>query len=304
MWKTWSSGIDWITATALKDEKGYTKLTEFGLEAIREAKAEGHKEERVKILDFVGMKVPGCRLVYRKTGMMLQLSGELAHRKTLQLRSDAGGFRVKRLDFEITAQADSRQREWERRLYKQWSALRAQSGMDEAVCHSFIERGRRGATFMVGSRNSAQFARFYNKTAEQKGRIAPNLHRAEVQYNGELAAKMFDALGDTASPMQFAADCVRAFCTQKRIQADWIGGECLMRMPTTYTPTDAERQLKWLRDFVRPTVLKLIDIYGYGPVLDALGFADVSRNNHEVRKNIRRNLDDPTAENIGLSQLL
>ena len=270
MWKSWSTGVDYVTATANWKSGGAKTLTEFGIERIREQKLAGYEVKPRKWKSYIGRGTEGVTMMSDENYVMLQLSGSNAHRWALMLREERQNFNVKRIDFQHTAHNPGEPLGWEYRLYQRWLDIHISKGVEKLPLHNFDWHGRRGATFYCGSRHSDIYGRFYDKTAEQRHMVEPGLHRAEVETHDDKAALLWETLCNASSVQELSHTIVRSFCKDRKIPHDWLGGESYMRMPTNYEPTDDERRLNWLRSHVSKTASKLVSSQGRESVLKAL----------------------------------
>jgi hypothetical protein len=141
-------------------------------------------------------------------------------------------------------------------------------------------RGRGGGTLYIGSRSSDAFGRLYDKGAElnrfldEKNQISTDyLWRAEVEYKSKRARAVyeeFDLAVRSANHRKFVAETVLTWFQGRGCYLPVIAGERSI-VSVASRCTDDVRTVKWLREQVRPAVLRLADNGQLDLASDALG---------------------------------
>lgn len=139
------------------------------------------------------------------------------------------------------------------------------------------KRERVGDTLYLGSRQSQQFGRMYDKGLQQKTTTPGKWFRYEVEYKAE-AARQIANVARCLKPLQFG-EWIR--CTVH----DWFLLRAVPPLfaPDTETPgttirsqmkqTTPEKKIAWLRTQVRPTIKYLLEQGLKNEMLDALGMS-------------------------------
>jgi DNA relaxase NicK len=271
MWKTWSAGVDWITATAKPGSPREDAVVSVALEALSQNVREGHTERLQSRLGYRGVQAAGVFLGQRHDGVMLQASGSVAHRVALRLREVDHKVKVTRLDFEVSLQDGSgTSNPVTAALEASEKARSAETGKRQGS-YQLVRDHRRGSTFYAGSRASPRFGRIYDKSAEQRGKIEPNIWRWEIEHKGIVARRNWSAFVDAESPVRLAGAVVRATFDSKGIPMPEFDDGTEQRLVSTYEPTDTERQFAWLKTHVARTAQKLAETHGAERVATALG---------------------------------
>jgi len=138
---------------------------------------------------------------------------------------------------------------------------------------SLITNSDGGETLYLGSRQSMQFGRIYDKGVQSKTREPGLLWRAEVEYKKPKSGSIAKGL-DSISPED------RAVVISDTV-AEWFGERYAeifpkgmiqkpLHLAVERRTTTANKKLGWLRTQVAPTVKQLIEL-GYGrDILDSL----------------------------------
>ena len=271
MWKTFSSGVDWFTTTAGKDSDEIGALDDLGLELLSESLKEAHQIHKQNIEGYQGTRMGSVFVGFRNDGMMLQVTGGAAHQAAGRLKERVPNAKLSRIDFEITVQGEDGDEHHARRLYREIDAKDFRTPKGRRFSAEVKHRPRRGDTLYVGSPTSDRYGRVYNKTAEQRGKVAPNLWRYEVEHHRKPAQKAWAAFCASDSPTSITRDVVVATFEDKGLDMSFVDNSTPHRLPTSYEPTDDERRLEWLSSHVSKTVRQLEDRLGAEAVAKALG---------------------------------
>lgn len=150
-------------------------------------------------------------------------------------------------------------------------------------------RNRVGDTLYIGSRQSTQFGRMYDKGLQTKTAPVGKWFRYEVQYAGTAAVSIAEvaralvpaALGEWAKCTVFDWFLKRGVAPLFRPQTDTPGAV----VRSQYKQTTADKKLAWLKTQVAPTVKYLFEQGLRGELLDALGIelARVDTQGYTVR---------------------
>jgi DNA relaxase NicK len=193
--------------------------------------------------------------------------------------------KITRLDYELTVQGDEEDPNVARRLYKALEKVDFRPKGGRQTSCQLVFSPKRGSTIYIGARSSAGFCRIYDKSLEQRGKIAPRLWRYEGEYKRTLATSGWEAFCESSDTVGLARDVVVATMQSKGVDMDFVENAEPRRLPSRYEPTDDARRLEWLASHVSKTAQRLCATQGRHAVANALGISlsDVSENQGDSR---------------------
>jgi hypothetical protein len=209
-----------------------------------EQEGEGYGKKEWKFQGYTGEATEGQAYGSRHDGWCFQWSGHSAHRMAIRLREVPGAFNLTRCDYQVTERQKESQSRQAFRMYQRVRRFEARQPARKAVAVDICEHPRNGWTCYIGARTSPRFSRSYDKTAEQRGRVESGLVRHELQCNGEMAQKTYEACANSGSTHKFCIDIVTAHLQAHGIDDEWMRDASPMRMPSSYKPPDDERFLE------------------------------------------------------------
>jgi DNA relaxase NicK len=125
---------------------------------------------------------------------------------------------------------------------------------------ALLDEYGRGDTCYIGARSSENFGRIYDKGRESPEQYALGSVRFETEHKGTSAARLFEQLlDDSVEPSSFACGYVAAFFESRGVQLP-IDVNAVDLLSSLRAETDADRQLRWLRTGVMPTVARLVKV--------------------------------------------
>lgn len=253
------AGVDWLTMTTDKDRVGmkwYEIYTKYRAERL----AETDEEMPFNNGYYAGLSIAHMRWGYNENiGYILIVSGSDA--EALWERLQPGNHRVTRMD--LCVDFVLKEPSFEASIvYHKLLALKEKS----LRRYSLFVNNAGGATCYVGSRQSQQFGRLYDKGIQARTHEKGLKWRAEVEYKKPLAGAMAQALAaerpgvrhgriirtidawfaDRGAPMSALANCDKG-----------------LEVKVEQRITTAEKKLAWLRSQVAPSVVQLVEA-GYG----------------------------------------
>lgn len=260
------SGIDWLSCTTKSDEvglewshilhkrKGQNGATGFDI-----------KEWRNKY--YQGVNVAGLSWGYsERSGYIMIAQGSVAQEYWQKLLPNAA--RVTRLDLQCTALLVEQDRLLAMRAYTKAKEIKGRG-------YSLVQNSQDGQTVYVGSRNSDQFGRLYDKGVKSGMWKPGNFWRYEVEIKkprADVLAKSLLAANAQGEDMDIPIKTyVWNWFNARGIQPKYSPGDNGLLAEVGKRVTTTDRKLAWLRTQVRPTLLRLIEEgYGDGAAL-ALG---------------------------------
>lgn len=251
-------GIDWLTMTTRTDDIG------FGWYDIYKKYRDEHIKEELKESPYHngfygGVRIGSLAWGYSEAlGYILVLSGQDANLLFDKLKP--GTLRVTRLDLCVDVLLE----EAESLAQRNFSALEKTKRLRAKPS---LYRGRDGGdTLYVGSRQSQQFGRLYDKGVQAGMAGSGLLWRYEVEFKTPLSGQIYDKI-KSDTPNQRAERIratVKAWFEERRIPVVFnVDNAPLIIMQTEARVTTAQRKLAWLRSQVQPSVQSLIES-GYG----------------------------------------
>lgn len=253
------AGVDWLTMTTKKDSVGgrwfeiYTQYREKRL-------AQTDREQPFSNGFYTGLGIASMRWGYSENiGYIMIVSGEDA--ELLWQRLQPAKHKVTRVDlcFDFTLEEPTA-------LAKETYAELVQMKEEANRKYSYFENSYGGATCYVGSRQSMQYGRLYDKGVQAKTHEKGMKWRAEVEYKKPLSGSICDALADV--PPGRRGDIIIA--TVKEWYAKRgvtfmgrMGFENAIVVSVEQRITTARKKLAWLRKQVAPSVTELVEA-GYG----------------------------------------
>ncbi len=135
-----------------------------------------------------------------------------------------------------------------------------------------VKDTRGGQTLYFGARSSERFGRLYDKGVEAKTDQPGRRWRWELEAKQNAAQTFAHAIARAESPTSFIQGAVAGFFHARcgvsiaELSRSVISNE-------SQDPPSAARLLQWLAIGVRPTVAKLVKVYGRQRVLHSLGIS-------------------------------
>jgi len=261
-WPVLSAGVDWITVTAT--EQDARRRMWRTAHRLLDAESAGEGDRSVwRWKGYEGSRVGSVVSGEREDSCFCQVTGHAASTYWLALLDH--GVNVKRLDVQVTARAP--RAEWDEAA-KQWERIEGDGKLRRrAGWRSRITTKPTGATLYIGSPKSERRLRLYDKHAEDPVGYPEGSWRYEVQARDGLARSLAAGLADRdrvdIASVATVHECFRARGVQPRFRAS--GGGVLGHTPRARSRW--ERQLEWLRVYVRPTVARLRE-GGHGSAVD------------------------------------
>lgn len=251
-----NASVDWVTMTTDNDEIGYawygmyTKYRDL-------KKREADNETPFSNGYYSGLRIAQMQWGYDKhLGYIVIISGSAAERYWDRL-SPADG-RVTRLDLCV----DFIHKDIEylaRDLFDNISIDRR----EQKPGLSLFIGPEGGDTLYVGSRQSQQFGRLYDKGVESGTSPPGHYWRAEVEYkkplSGLMARELVQETGEQR--VQAIADTViNWFCDRSVPVLGSEAGDRAIQISVEQRITTSEKKLAWLRTQVGPTVRQLVSL--------------------------------------------
>lgn len=249
------AGVDWLTATTRADSIGGVWWSAYKqYRAI--AAAEGSEERPFNNGWYAGLSIGQVRWGYsERLGYIIIASSQAANK--LWHKMQPAKHRVSRLDLCVDISLEN-PLPW---AYRAYAERQANADRKIPKC-SLIQGTDGGSTMYVGSRQSQQMGRLYDKGIESGRQDKHLLWRLEVEYKKPLAGDIARALSQIEAEelAKAIADTVIVWFAKRDINmlidsSDAVGVE----VRTEARITTNTRRLNWIRSQVGPTAIKLLD---------------------------------------------
>lgn len=271
----WDAGVDWLTMTWKNGDADYSRckneLENFG----QKLNAANFESKFTSWQGYSGWQFGKIFLGERPDGLILRASGSDAKTAAAEIRARNISGKATRCDLQATARDRAAKNDYGCRVRKEVESLAGKSGRAARRRFACYKDFGHDSGFTLGSRSSQRFARFYNKTLEQRGRVEKGLWRYELEYKGKQAQYVWNMTKMSANPYWLALSVVKAEFSEYGANMDFIQtGEKYERV-SSYTPSSVEKSINWLANDVKNTVVKLRELGYLDAVLDALELTDL-----------------------------
>jgi hypothetical protein len=258
-------GVDWLTLTAKSEEKAAT-LWNLGRCLCAAGESKGEPSAGWHAHGYRGLSGKHVAFGARPDGVYLRLSGpeSLKHwREALTTAENCS-----RIDLAVDTQFDPPMPSFVHQLYVQ-SVHRSVHG-GRPPLRRLVTDTAGGATCYFGSRSSELFARVYDKGVESGTQPKGRWFRWETEAKDSWARAHSEVLLAAENSSPVVRTQVAAFFRRRSgVELPVSGGAEINNLGQEVT-TDA-KLLHWLSVGVRPTVQRLVRLYGSERILNALG---------------------------------
>lgn len=249
------SELDWVTATTNNNKIGmvwYTGYLDWKAKLGKDAKV---SEKQFHNGYYHGIECEGFRWGYSENlGYFLQASGKTAKHAWLYLYP--AKHRITRLDLCCDYLIKPRH------LATEWYNHLIEFGVKKSHKFSRFTGGGGGETLYLGSRQSPQYGRLYDKGIQSGQAPVGELWRMEVEYKKPVAGFLAQHLMtlDTKQRQTEIANRVVQWFLERGcpVDKDWQSQE-VKPIFVEERITTSEKKLAWLRGQVAPTVSRLIE---------------------------------------------
>jgi hypothetical protein len=259
-------GIDWGTWTMRADDDGYVEAMQAAFRLLESQKKAGFEIKPYTFQGFVGWRTEGVAVgetqQYTKvceTLGIIQSSSSTAKEIAVTLKQLKAPVKPTRLDFQVTRRFERDTPQHAQHLRTLIKRFRHNSAGGRAPRIKLTEDVKGGNSIAVGSRTSERFYRGYDKTREQKGRVAGWLFRHELELKGSRAVQAWDYYKREEKSEELCLRMVSGHLKTLGVREKWMEEVPALLMPTTRSVTDNERRLKWLENYVTRVVHELLE---------------------------------------------
>lgn len=261
-----NSGVDWITVTQ-SDMTKRRDLFNLGYTLWSRSVSGGNKPTPFRAHGYDGLHALGVVVAERDDSVLLTLSSDTADvhwRDALRLASNCS-----RLDLQVTVRFNVPQPDLHLFSYVTAAALSKARGKPLSVSSVISNKG--GGTTYLGSRQSDEYARVYDKEAESRDLFWKNAWRFEVVRQNESAFQTGQHLGDGPDWRERVRAVVWDYFAQRGVVLPFERGGGNTLHIVRQDPTDDARRRAWLAAQVRPSILDLLGRVSREELLKDLG---------------------------------
>lgn len=252
------TGIDWLTATVERNSSEWGYVTGKAERELLQHKSEGNILKEGTMYGYSGFRAGANFMGHKDDRTLIQFTSGRAALAFERTYSEA--LHYSRLDIQATVRYDQSYLDIANYAYTHAEAANGALPPARRRKLQIIENNDGGSTCYIGSRNSEQFARIYNKDAESGLDHYKDCWRFEIVLRNELATK--------AAKSFFWLDERREVAMQQFVH-DWLSqrgvtnaypapGEVVVMPTVQISKSDNQRKLEWLASQVAPTVRHLI----------------------------------------------
>jgi hypothetical protein len=267
-----SSGIDWLTFT-MKPQNVDLSLVKAVWDKEMDTQLQmGFESTTCGIKGYSG---PGCGAFGygdRAMDSVFRVSGDAADTMAVHLLKMGVKFNPTRVDLQVTLQFKTETKGFAADIRHR---IRLQESFNDSETSARLdlkEGGKQGDSIDINSRRSRSFLRNYDKTKEQKGRIAENCIRFEQENKRERARAVWAYFKSSRSSWALAVEQVSTALKRKGVIMEWNYDVPRVKLPTERHQTDDERRAKWAVEFVAPVVRGIKDESLRQRIAHAMGF--------------------------------
>lgn len=270
-WEVIEARVDWITITQRVGTPG-DLLLDLGAKLLSKEREDGNKCSTRSFEGYYGSASAHVFSGWRLDGACVRLGGGMARdfwRDAARLATN-----VSRVDIAVTAISSPPD---DHLASESWSRIpnRPSTG-GRPTDYSLIQARLGGETLYCGSRSSEKFGRLYDKHRESRGQYPPGAWRFEVEYKGDDAKVVTNALLESENEANHIGLGVAARFRLWGVEVPWTPPPGDWVDTANYTPTTNETRFKWLGDTVRSTVENLSLHYSGEELRKALGLQQTS----------------------------
>jgi DNA relaxase NicK len=257
-----AAAVDWITCTTESEKVGLSWF-EVLTYAAGPRSTWSNKWYR-------GTKIPHARWGFsEERGFILILSGPLAEKHVHSVATSAKS--ITRLDLCVDVELEEPIPDLAERYYEHNNECGKRR-------YALIVNNRHGKTLYVGSRQSDQFGRVYDKGVESKTLRPGLLWRYEVELKKPRSKPVYDELhkkykNNRDDHARSIFTYVANWFDAREVAPPWNGDvESDIVVSIGKTVTTADRKIAWLRTQVRPTIAFLVRAGLQERLEEAIGF--------------------------------
>jgi DNA relaxase NicK len=264
-------GVDWLSATIPMDRTDIAEIKEKAYAMIRIMSDAGNHIRPMSSLGYVGVSVNGSFVGERDDGLFVRFTGAWADRAFWNVYHPS--MHVSRVDLHATVWNPPKGKYTGQTVRRQAEDYNLTLRKNMRRKNKLIQDNLGGYTYYIGSPKSENFARCYDKGAEDKDKRYQHSWRFEVQWHNDSATKIAEGLFRRSETRADAISATVAdYFTKRGVSTPWASNDAYALAFSTEQPvSDVQTSLEWLRTQVAPTIRKLSHLGYRSNVIEALG---------------------------------
>jgi hypothetical protein len=256
---------DWITATARKDSKA-DELADVAIGNIEGEKNEGYERKPWRFQGYYGFQAGEWAWGWSEHGAIVCVSGSQAEVAARTLARTADHWT--RADYCVTAVDPT---DAIRPDVEYWALLRKRQHMRQpTVSFNRIQGSDNGATFTLGARTAAVYARTYNKHVESEGRYEVGAWRWEIELKRHRSEAEQRRQAESLRTPAHVLALVATEYEQRHLAVPWRSELQIERDRCPPRQPSMEKTLKWFEDCVKPAIERAVATVGRQRVREIL----------------------------------
>jgi hypothetical protein len=263
-----SVGVDWLTATAYRNNK-HEEFYEHGKTLIESNAKLGNDITNWKAQGYHGLKCGGVRVGLRHDTFICQLSSDDARESWKPVA--ALSTNISRLDLQVTYEFEHAQKDFFIEEHRSARDGEATNGRKANV--TLITSTLTGDSIYLGQRSSDVYARCYDKGRESRQADAFKLIRHEIELKRDAAKRTVSRLEAAPSGSNLILELVSGHMALKHLRTSGaIHGN--PEVARARVSSDNDRRLRWLAASVKPSVAILLEAGRVADVIECLGLTE------------------------------
>jgi hypothetical protein len=271
-YKIVSTGIDWLTFTMKPNNPAIPEVKALFDVEMDKLHEQGFESTTCGIKGYSG---PGCGAYGygdRAADTLFRVSGDAADKIAYWLLKKGFDFNPSRVDLQVTLQFAYDPKDFAANMRAQIRLHESCNDAETSTRINLIEGGAQGNSIDINSRRSRSYLRNYDKSREQKGKIAKNCIRFEQENKRERARAVFAYFRAEKSSKALAVSQVSTALKRVGAIMDWNMAIPRQNIKTERHVTTNEKRTKWLIEQVAPIVRKMPDDANKARIAHAMGF--------------------------------
>jgi hypothetical protein len=257
-WKTWSTGVDWLTCTIPTKDCGAQILDNLMQRELKLCEQRGEKLQPAGIAEAKGQRSQHLWLLEGPGYLLAQGTSDSAHGLALKIAEQVPRVNVTRIDTQETSHCDT---DADKFIFRRALKFIAEGsiGADNRSRSARFWTSPRGAdTLTIGSPQSEVQGLLYNKSQEAKGQLPEGLIRIEARRRGDTARAAWNEFTNQWAPLGWCRSLTRSTLERQGLAlTDWPHDEPV-RLPTASDQSTLGKTLRWYEAQVVPSVQRLM----------------------------------------------
>lgn len=251
------SGLDWLSFTVQHGNEALERLKSAWEQQITAEVYEYGESKETAPQGYTGIKSRHWFYGQRADGWLFQASSGAAKEAGEIVRECRASVQATRTDFQATVQRPFGVRGSFAAIRSSIRDREQREGRNSRSSVALFESDSSGDSVVLNSRGAKRTLTIYDKSAEQRGKVAPNLIRFELRCRGQQARANFAQFLKHPEPSTLSRELVADMMKRNSLPAPWSEPADGLRLASSYEQTTDERRLNWLLTTVAPVMRKI-----------------------------------------------